>query len=69
MPATINEHERETPPVEPLSPAAYHAAEGFAHLHPTTPEERARAWRDWMMIGLGRCPMPAHYAAGQRHAS
>src|SRR3954453_2859919 len=45
MPATINEPQ--------LSPADYHAAEGFTPP-PEPPRDRKRVWREWMMVGLAR---------------
>src|SRR4051794_20197923 len=52
MAATTNEREREAArTAEPLSPAAYHAAEGFAEAQQSP--ERRKVWREWMMVGLG----------------
>src|SRR4051794_9451074 len=45
MSATINKPK--------LSPADYHAAEGFTPPPPEPPRDRARVWREWMMVGLG----------------
>src|SRR5213592_367017 len=53
MSTTITEQERPAAGAvdAPLLPAEYHAAEGFSE--PPRPDDRARVWREWMMVGLG----------------
>src|SRR5438093_3607626 len=53
MSTTITEQERPAAGAvdAPLLPAEYHAAEGFSE--PPRPDDRAKVWREWMMVGLG----------------